>query len=1827
MPHTRCGACGAAAAADGRMRRLPSAPQRRRPRRDTARRHHATFVMADRGEVQHVPRHIEVAETHFTRFWKDDPRSMPDPPLPPQHEQFPVARFWEELAAQMANWQKLQDAVQRAQEGKDGEAERLAGGPAELRKALQTAHVYGDRLFHFFTHFRAHLDRNPRDRLAFYSTRPPGVQGLDDVFGFFLQVLARQVDFDYCPRCHLRLDGSSPVCGDPAIIDDLLYGQNLVHGFEAAEVEHSFWTPAWLFEYEHRAKELWYQSLQLPFFRTPSHTATQCEAMMEVYRRTLNRGEANHFMRQCQLHALPITERMRSAHAEILGNTNPHGVFAHGDPGAVSPRWLRYQMERDKVEEYAKRDAGIVRLPPRSYLPYLDGDKVYAELPQKFDVDSRGWVTNFGAVVQRIQEAADTFDPVRSQRSGSAEFPDHAYSEEQLAVVEHWRQRHRRRLLRPLRTDTATPSGGTLSKTQVPGLGEPAPHRPDPAAGSGGIVFPTESAYCRLDTSAEAIQQLVDPPADSSGALHGASASGAWAVGVAGGLRHGARVQARTLARYLGAQTPQLRVRLASAPSKRADNQVRVIKEFSTHWRVLLATVLSSGRDDAAAKMQWRQTERPWCDGKWEQEWRHYHSGALPRLEAGAQWERKGEIFFLVGAAEGKLWVTKGGERLAVPVGSSREDLRGWSSAASGAVDPWQVEEPQEVDGIVLGTREGQLWVQWGPNRVATPAGSNWQEITDRFRELRVLDASAVPSEPASWYIPFRNDWAEEELRSALRAPWDAAAPQAQQPWEAPEIPLALHDTDSYRLDDFRTKEWEDRLAARNLLGGSARPAKGGRRWEDDCIFSVNALSNSKHLTGYGQPQVDRDEVTMAGSDHADTDQGSVGTWEIDQMEQALRDISGRAPGATKRPTDVWRPDAHIEEPIDVRRRSRLHMSRRGSSVMSPTNPSHREATAVDKGRRMALEPQVADLQAWEYGGMRDVANPSVFPHEEKVITGLDTALAPHTQVHLTGKEGDWQRLNPQQVHTIAAFRALSDYYTELCKPADLGHNFQSTEGVIGNDEFAGRNLPRKAMAIGEKRRLAALLQRLWMHKAESEQLSLDQFAQRYQVPRLALLTWFGGDEPATPALLRALRQYLRDDLLRLRLLDQLDTQGADSYSPVAEPGFYKWLEKSPFETQYELLTRAKLYRFDNTITLGLNDPLQTDRSRADGSTLPLDTSEEEALAQYQDRLAGGEADIMSRTELDAYDKRSKEFAARVSVNPHTGQSQLALASPSFDVGKRSDSLGMQFRGAMTLAALRRTLYDVEQRTEASRLISPEPDRLRQLKATVSEEHPQGQLDADSALDYLRDWDGGRAMDLLYAVRRHTASAPLREAFESFVDFREDEGLVLGKLGLDGTYVGPSEEFRIEGDSVICEEAYPRPGSAFGDMCLWRGTLQEYQGADGPLPGPLLCADLVPLHSHSGTEHLGILWVRRAGTDEVEFFLQPADQATAGRSLPRRATASRAPLDLRGTLWRHYCQGIWVPGVDEAKAWVDRWVRNNPDKVEWKVLLPVQPKDPVVARFFEYVGSLEPKYEEDTSAEVEVLTDVDRENGRYTRQRRVKGTLKDHGIDLKWVPKIMAYLRQLEDLPQHQQVNVEFPGHLTGNAADTKISYTWWDVATGVAPADDAALPFAFDCSAVERKNKERLWRKLGMEVDSNAVFVHKRTGQPHYGKLLELYHASDFLIRYTEELIEHLEAAPGGGNKEAIRKAREECKWAQDSIVREQLNDEHTPLLLGNCGYGSEGAEEVPLEPFDALVLDRQLPLLRWWHRVLGDVKHHRAEEARKLEAKGISADGDRGR
>lgn len=199
----------------------------------------------------------------------------------------------------------------------------------------------------------------------------------------------------------------------------------------------------------------------------------------------------------------------------------------------------------------------------------------------------------------------------------------------------------------------------------------------------------------------------------------------------------------------------------------------------------------------------------------------------------------------------------------------------------------------EEHLGQIVGVRQGQLYVQWRllkggsaalDRSVATNMGG-----PEMVQQYRIQELSVEPLvEPPSWQTPFRNDFAEEHLRDLETAPfqqegWASLIPGKYTP-KVKRFGYAQHSTQ----DDFQTKEFKDRLLARQFFNNPQAFEVIPERAEK----SVHFRGKWEYQRTQGLPSVDRNELENGWGEEE-----PMSNDEVKVIEQALHDISGRRPG------------------------------------------------------------------------------------------------------------------------------------------------------------------------------------------------------------------------------------------------------------------------------------------------------------------------------------------------------------------------------------------------------------------------------------------------------------------------------------------------------------------------------------------------------------------------------------------------------------------------------------------------------------------------------------------------------------------------------------------------------------------------------------------------------------------------------------------------------------------------------------------------------------------------------------------------------------------
>eukprot|EP00758_Cryptobia_borreli_P011763 Tbor_TRINITY_DN5691_c1_g1::TRINITY_DN5691_c1_g1_i1::g.8937::m.8937 len=237
------------------------------------------------------------------------------------------------------------------------------------------------------------------------------------------------------------------------------------------------------------------------------------------------------------------------------------------------------------------------------------------------------------------------------------------------------------------------------------------------------------------------------------------------------------------------------------------------------------------------------------------------------------------------------------------------------------------------LKGVVIGIRDSQLYVQWYERGVAEPMGtpemvaSLWSVrliggrhdgSKDVLANININNNDTIPSsigsnkpssiltskttsittpvvisklikEPFSWETPFRNDWSEDRLEEIKKAPWTKERYVSLIENKFTPKVKRFGYTQHITQDDFVTKEYANRLRSRQYFANPQAFEVIPDKVEKSVRF---AGKNEGSLILSGLPGVDRNELEN-GWQKVD----EISDREMGEIEQCLRDISGKRPG------------------------------------------------------------------------------------------------------------------------------------------------------------------------------------------------------------------------------------------------------------------------------------------------------------------------------------------------------------------------------------------------------------------------------------------------------------------------------------------------------------------------------------------------------------------------------------------------------------------------------------------------------------------------------------------------------------------------------------------------------------------------------------------------------------------------------------------------------------------------------------------------------------------------------------------------------------------
>nr|CAJ2470267.1 unnamed protein product [Leishmania braziliensis] len=709
-------------------------------------------------------------------------------------------------------------------------------------RSRHTQHVH-----EFFVAFHEALSSfDFQDRYLYDQFAKARPKHLEDLFAIFLEMEANYVNEDYCPRCSLPY-ATTRYCGegDP---------NTPFRKHRGRWAPHQHWGKEWYDVVMRRAEALWYRATDDPFFGTTSHTQRQTEALLSVYIKTKHRAKVVDFVhairgsKEFLLGQLQITPTMQKAVDDLLDSTPHEHLLTNafklesraakytGDAQSVphSPLQMRIDMEMNKYRRQ-QREEGVVRIPPTSWK--LDTSAI---VPYKVDPQTKQ-VTNWRAVKEGIE-----------QSFLATGLPKEAYTSEEWREMLHLKERIASRGARRAQLEADRQAEEALMAKKY------GQRSPAATSSSSWCVFPDTAWYRVFETAAEVLKPY-------------------------GVTYAGQRVLVRSRTYVNPAAVPYTDPACnASVLLDTTPEACGVFGGFESGEVLRLTPREPEGAaafDVVVVGVDKSGAEREWCL------YAMYHDAASQTskglLNLGTDC-----LQLLLSYAK----VEQMRRRAVVTVLDAQRTL------------------PEEHLGQVVGVRGGELYVQWHlqpggsselDRSVAVPLGS--PETVKQLYKLQTLaDADGAPAllqEPPSWRTPFRNDSVDERLKALEQAPFKreqwASLIQGKYTPKVKKHGYAQHTTQ----DDFQTKEYKDRLLARQYFHNPQAFSVIPERHER----SVRFMGKWEHQRVCGLPTVDRDELEKGWGEAEEITDAAV-----DAIEQALRDISGRRPGNfVKSPTET----------------------------------------------------------------------------------------------------------------------------------------------------------------------------------------------------------------------------------------------------------------------------------------------------------------------------------------------------------------------------------------------------------------------------------------------------------------------------------------------------------------------------------------------------------------------------------------------------------------------------------------------------------------------------------------------------------------------------------------------------------------------------------------------------------------------------------------------------------------------------------------------------------------------------------------------------------
>jgi hypothetical protein len=706
-----------------------------------------------------------------------------------------------------------------------------------------------------------------------FSTRPAHLQ---DLYGLFLEMEVNRINPDYCARCGQNTH-TTAFCGQGDRFS--LYRQ-----YRGRPVPHKPWAREWLEAACNRSEALWYRAAEDPFFgnagvaivdpnvSTPEespgyYTQKQVEMMLKMYCMTKQRGRANAFMvnilgsREYTYGKVVITEQMQQMYDELLATTpHPHLLTnINGSQPAAASRYLpglgagnvvpqsaaqvRIDMEVARIRREQKEE-GVVRIPPKDW--EIDTKSI---VPYKVDPKT-GLINNWDEVRQSIEKSY--------LKSG---LPETAWMAHELREMKYLEDRIQHSIDRNKKLESEMAADRQLCKNNP----------------SNFKLFPDADAYRAFDVKPESIASMFRNSGSGAGEKK-------FNFGDVVALRASVFPDPENVPVKIGSVSLQLNC---------TDDMCKLFGDFAVGMKIHCtpaATAASSSAFDAIIL----GVEVSGSPSEWSLQALKLSPGSNPTTSSDAPTPLNREVI-----------------SLGVDLHDIKKNYSSINKVGLGygvpELDACRTER-EFHNATIIGVRNDNLYVQFhldsnyyhnGESTVAVPLGRREVVSSTARYDMRLKsqqqqqqnsnsNTTTKVREPHSWNIPFRNDNSERRLDELKQAPWlrEDVAPLIAHGYTPKEKRFGY--TQHIKQDDFMTAEYRNRLLARQYFTN----AQKFRVIPDRVETAANFNGKTAFVKTQGFPSVDRRELEDGWAPTPE-----VPKYEVESVEQALRDISGTRPG------------------------------------------------------------------------------------------------------------------------------------------------------------------------------------------------------------------------------------------------------------------------------------------------------------------------------------------------------------------------------------------------------------------------------------------------------------------------------------------------------------------------------------------------------------------------------------------------------------------------------------------------------------------------------------------------------------------------------------------------------------------------------------------------------------------------------------------------------------------------------------------------------------------------------------------------------------------